>query len=475
VILDAARRGTLSRELAEALPRLGAEAVTLFALAMALHINALQSAATAVAATPSTPSAMVPVYQKPPADKRRRKRPGGKPGHAGARRKTPAIIDARREHRLAACPCCGGELQRCQRTRTRIIEDIPEQIQPIVTEHTLHRDYCKRCKRHVEPVVPDAMPNATLGHHVIALSSWFHYGLGITIGQVRDILASHLHTQITPGGLLDGWRRLAAALQPWYEQIATDARAGAVLHADETGWRVDGQTHWLWCFCNHRTCCYMIDQSRGSPALQKFFIEAYRGTLVTDFWAAYESVAADDHQKCLPHLLRELIKVDEHNVCDQWRMFSRQLRRLLKDGLRLRKRPDFTKEKYASRIALIHRRLCVLADAGRDGLYQDADADRLGKRLSKYRDQLFTFLDTPGVPADNNHAERQIRPAVIMRKNQLCNRSDTGAATQATLMSVYRTLKLRGHDPTKTIAGALRQMLQTGTLPPLPRESVADG
>jgi transposase len=475
VILDAARRGTLSRELAEALPRLGAEAVTLFALAMALHINALQSAATAVAATPSTPSAMVPVYQKPPADKRRRKRPGGKPGHAGARRKTPAIIDARREHRLAACPCCGGELQRCQRTRTRIIEDIPEQIQPIVTEHTLHRDYCKRCRKHVEPVVPDAMPNATLGHHVVALSSWFHYGLGVTIGQVRDILASHLHTQVTPGGLLDGWRRLAEALQPWYEQIAREARAGAVLHADETGWRVDGRTHWLWCFCNPRTCCYMIDKSRGSPALQKFFIEAYRGTLVTDFWAAYESVAADDHQKCLPHLLRELIKVDEHNVCDQWRMFSRQLRRLLKDGLRLRKRPDFTKEKYASRIAMIHRRLCVLADAGRDGLYQDADADRLGKRLSKYRDQLFTFLDTPGVPADNNHAERQIRPAVIMRKNQLCNRSDTGAATQATLMSVYRTLKLRGHDPTKTIAGALRQMLQTGTLPPLPRESVADG
>jgi transposase len=455
------------------LPRLGAEAVTLFALAMAVYVAALQQAAATPG--PSTPSAMVPVYQKPSADKRRRKTPGAKPGHAGARRATPAIIDARQEHRLAVCPCCGGELQRCQRTRTRIIQDIPQDIRPIATEHTLHRDYCKRCKRHVEPVVPDAMPNATLGHHLIALSSWFHYGLGVTIGQVRDILASHLHTQITPGGLLDGWRRLAAALQPWYEQIATDAKAGAVLHADETGWRVDGRTHWLWCFCNHRTCYYMIDQSRGSPALQRFFVEAYKGTLVTDFWAAYESVDVDDHQKCLPHLLRELIKVDEHNVCDEWRMFSKQLRRLLKDGLRLRKRPDFTKEKYASRIALIHRRLRVLADAGRDGLYDDGDADRLGKRLSKYRDQLFTFLDTPGVPSDNNHAERQIRPAVIMRKNQLCNRSESGADTQATLMSVYRTLKLRGHDPTKTIATALREMLQTGTLPPLPGEGVADG
>ena len=100
---------------------------------------------------------------------------------------------------------------------------------------------------------------------------------------------------------------------------------------------------------------------------------------------------------------------------------------------------------------------------------------RLGKRLSKYRDQLFTFLDTPGVPPDNNHAERQIRPAVIMRKNQLCNRSERGADTQATLMSVYRTLKLRGRDPTKTIAEALKQLLTTGQLPPLPGEIVAGG
>jgi len=42
-------------------------------------------------------------------------------------------------------------------------------------------------------------------------------------------------------------------------------------------------------------------------------------------------------------------------------------------------------------------------------------------------------------------------------------------------MSVYRTLRLRGIDPTKAIAQALRAMLQTGTLPALPVETVADG
>jgi transposase len=465
-LVEALLQGRLTEQQATQLASAGPEEVRLALLAANAHIARLQQPA----ASPSTPSGMVPVYQKP-ATPRRRKKPGAREGHAGTRRKTPEKIDQRQEHRLEVCPCCGGPVQRCKRTRTRIIEDIPQEITPVVTEHTIHRDYCPSCKKHVEPVVPDAMPNATLGHHVIALSSWFHYGLGITIGQVRDILGSHLHTDITAGGLLAGWERLAQSLFPWYEQIAREARAGAVLHADETGWRVDGQLYWLWCFCNHRCCYYLIDDNRGGEALHKFFIESFDGVLITDFWSAYDSVCCGDHQRCLPHLLRELLKVDEKNTSLQWRAFSKQLKRLVRDGIRLRKRPDFTIERYDSRIKLIHRRLCQLADAS----YSDEDARRLAGRLSKYRDELFTFLDTPDVPSDNNHAERQIRPAVIIRKNSLCNRSEQGAATQAILMSIFRTLKMRGLDATKTIAEAMKTCLQTGKLPPLPVENVADG
>ena len=98
----------------------------------------------------------------------------------------------------------------------------------------------------------------------------------------------------------------------------------------------------------------------------------------------------------------------------------------------------------------------------------DADARRLTKRLCRYGEYIFTFLDYDYVPYDNNFAERQIRPAVILRKNSQSNRSDRGAATQTVLMSVYRTLRLRGHNPTETIANALRAYLTTGQLPPLP-------
>jgi transposase len=96
-------------------------------------------------------------------------------------------------------------------------------------------------------------------------------------------------------------------------------------------------------------------------------------------------------------------------------------------------------------------------------------AKRVIKRLAKYRHALLTFLDDPGLPFDNNLAEREIRPAVLMRKNSFHNMSQDGATTQAVLMTIYRTLKLRGHDPIETIVSALRHYLSHNfSLPPLP-------
>ena len=481
-LLAAALDGTLQEAQARELAAIEPALLTLAWLAAAQRI-AEQNAriahlegrvAVAAAGDPATPSGQRPVYAKPPspvaAGKRRARKPGAKVGHVPARRPQPQQIDQREEHRLQRCPCCGGPLQRCNRTRTRTVEDLLEDLRVRATEHTIHRDYCPACRKHVEPVVPDAMPHAAIGHRAVALTSWLHYGLGLSIQQVRLLALCRFQTRVSAGGLVAIWRRLAEVLEPWYTQIGREARTSAVLHADETGWRMNGRTWWLWCFANPRLCYYLLDPSRGSPALEKFFAEAFDGVLVTDFWAAYRAFC-QERQCCLVHLLRELEKVDLSNRSAEWKAFAKQLRRLVTDGIRLRKRADFTPSKYASRISRIHRRLVALAG----GTYTDADAARLAKRLDRHVNELFTFLDYPAVPSDNNLAERMIRPAVILRKNCQSNRSERGAAAQAVLMSVYRTLKLRGHDPLATIDAALRTYRTTGQLPPLPVQSVADG
>ena len=469
MLVTAALEGTLTDAQAEQLAALDPTLQKLAWLAAAQRIAELNGKLTGGQLDPATPSGQRPVYTKPPAPKRKRK-PGARKGHEPARRPRPQRIDRREEHRLDVCPDCGGDLQRCSRKRTRTVEDILEDLRAVVTEHTLHRDYCPACKKHVEPIVPDALPKSAVGHRLVGLTAWLHYGLGVTIEQIREILGYHLQTRLSAGGLVAMWQRVARIFEPWYEQIAGEARDSAVLHADETGWRVNGITYWLWCFANPDLCYYLIDRSRGSPALEKFFIEAFDGVLVTDFWAAYNAVSAGDRQCCLVHLLRELEKVDQHNDSPEWQAFAKKLRRLLRDGIRLRKRPDFEAGNFESRIRRMDQRLMDMAR----GEYADADARRLAKRLLKHCDQLFTFLDYPDVAFDNNLAERMIRPAVILRKNSQSNRSEKGAATQAVLMSVYRTLKLRGHDPLKVIPEALRAYLTTGRLPALPGLVVAD-
>jgi transposase len=67
-------------------------------------------------------------------------------------------------------------------------------------------------------------------------------------------------------------------------------------------------------------------------------------------------------------------------------------------------------------------------------------------RLFKQRDHLFTFLDSPDVPATNNLAERQLRPAVIARKLSCGNKTSAGARTWEILASVATTCAQRGES-----------------------------
>ena len=122
------------------------------------------------------------------------------------------------------------------------------------------------------------------------LSAWLHYGLGNTLSQIVAVFNHHLTLKVTPGGLIQMWYRLQAILFAWYLEIQAQALDSAVLHADETGWRVNGKTHWLWCFTTTDLTYFMIDRSRGSPALAEFFKDEFAGTLVTDFWGAYNAV-----------------------------------------------------------------------------------------------------------------------------------------------------------------------------------------
>lgn len=429
------------------------------------RIQELESSKAADPGSLSTPSGMKPPYEKPSAKGKRRKKPGRKKGHPGTRR--PKIreedINRTQEHPLHACPGCKGPVTLLDETRDRFTEDIPQET-PELTRHVQQVGYCTTCKKKVVAVVSEALPGSTVGNRALVLTAWLHYGLGVTISHIVSIFNVHFHFPLSPGGLIHMWYRLAEILSAWYDQIVEEANLSAYLHADETGWRVNGVTHWLWCFTNKRLTCYLIHRSRGSPVLESFFGDLFQGVLISDFWAAYNKLKTAGRQVCFVHLFRELEKVDKAKDDPEWQAFRKKLTRFLRDALRLDKNDELSEAQRTKRFLRLHQRLDDLLSPS----YLDPDCIRLVKRLRRHREDMLTFLDHQDISADNNHGEREIRPAVIVRKNSYGNKSERGADVQAILMTVYRTLKRRGIDPLETITAALKHYVETGSLPPLP-------
>lgn len=396
--------------------------------------------------SPTTPSGMIPPYLKP-ARGNRPKKPGRKKGHTGVSRTRPDKVNNFMEHTLNICPFCRTSLGKSIKTYKRSITDVP-MVEPEVTEHTVHGYWCTHCKKIVFPKVTDALPNAMIGLRLVVFTAWLHYIIGVSVNNIVKILDVFPNVKLTPGGLTQSWKSLSSLLEPWYDTIGQKVAHSAVLNADETGWRMNGLTHWLWCFATKTFCYYIISRNRGSPVVKNILGRFFNGIIICDFWGAYNKISALAKQRCLYHLFTELVKVDKQNSSNDWKAFRKKLFRLLKDAIRLSNRKKQIDSKIFERRKY---KLFERLDQFLETIYKDQDAKRLIKRLKRHKNELFTFLDFEDVSPYNNHAEQQLRKPVITRKISQQNRSEQGAKTQAILMSLFRSAELQGFNPFDTI------------------------
>ncbi|AQV02591.1 IS66 family transposase [Desulfococcus multivorans] len=404
--------------------------------------------------SPTCPSGMTPPYLKEPG-KKRRKKPGRKKGHSGVARKRPEKIDHYREHTLESCPECRLPLGKPIKNHKRYIMDIPP-VAVEVTEHTVHGYWCSNCKKAVYPRVTDALPNAVLGINLLVMTAWLHYWVGMSVRNVARLLAVFCAFDVSPGGLTQAWKNLSVILKPLYDDIGKKIQKSAVLHADETGWRISGLTHWLWCFATDRFCYFIIDKSRGSPVIKKVIGKLFEGILICDFWGAYNKIATLATQRCFYHLFTELAKVDKCNKSADWKLFRKKLGRLLMDAVRLSvMKAELASPVFDRRKMRLYLRLDQLIASSRE----DKDVNRLIKRLIRHRNEFFTFLEYNGVSPYNNHAEQQIRKPVLTRKISQQNRSNQGAEAHAIFMTLFRSAELQGLNPFDTVLHDAKKML----------------
>lgn len=371
--------------------------------------------------------------------RRSAKKLGAKKGHRAHPRKVPEHIDREVKVVPKKCPHCdNGKLSAPSKWHTQTQIDIPPTTNPIVTRYHVGWCYCSVCKKQVS--LDDKLSHSKYGPNLHAAICYWKFKMGLTLGKMHQMLLDNYKLDISTGQISEMLSRSGREFNGIYEDIGLSLSGQSHLHADETGWRIGGDNGWLWSYSGKEYSYYKIADGRGQSVVDDVLGKSYGGVLVGDFYGAYNKIDCMK-QKCWAHILRELRDLAEKHPKDEdIKYYLARMERFFYRGKELQ--ADYNKgvdvDKGCVRLSNDFQTF-IFHPPNND------DLKRLSKRLIKYRGEMFTFIKT-GVEPTNNNAEREIRPAVLMRKTSYGNRSKQGSKTQAVLMSVIRTCAKQNTD-----------------------------
>jgi transposase len=288
-----------------------------------------------------------------------------------------------------------------------------------------------------------------LGPHIASLVAFLSLVLRLPMRRIQAELRLVHQLTISTGEVVELLQAVRRALQSHVDTLKTQARASPILHADETGWRENGQNGYIWSFSTpgeEAVRYYEYDHSRGQAVVKRILGGRFRGDLVSDFYCGSNDYAGK-HQRCWVHLLRDLHNLKEAQAQDAvvvaWAEDVRALYDEAQTWLRAQAEPS-REERERQYVALVARAHALGLRYARE---KKQPCQALAKRLLRHEDELFQFVLVAGLSADNNLAERSIRPLVVIRKISGGSRSAEGTKTRMALASLFETWQARGLNP----------------------------
>jgi len=251
------------------------------------------------------PNKKNPPDDTPPAPSAPKKR-GGFFGHIGWFRSKPASgkIDRIEKVRLDRCPSCGSShITECKHIEEHIQEDIIlPTIETVLYKH--HHYYCKSCKKVSSSRGKDELPKSYVGPKAKSLAAFLKYVIKISDRDIRTIFKKVFNLNIATSSITGFKGQIKEKAAPIYEKLLESLKTSPFIHADETGWRIDGKNHWLWKFSDKKICVSHIDKGRGQRVVEDILGKDYNGVLISDFLSAYNKINAKAKQRCLVHVFK---------------------------------------------------------------------------------------------------------------------------------------------------------------------------
>ena len=345
------------------------------------------------------------------------------------------------EHACSCCPDCGrGLTGGWEYSRRQIVEIPPIALE--VVDHVVLVRHCGVCGKDYVPKVDLSLEAVGAGHFGVRLQSLVAYlpTVGrLPVASIQKLLCVLLDLSVSQGQICEWLHRVAKQGQSDYEGLQEQLQASRYVHADETGWRQDGQNGYLWSFSTPDLRYFVYAKSRGHAVPEQLLGEGFKGVLVSDFYGGYNYYPGL-HQRCWVHLLRDVRQLKQAYPTEGVLARAKKLRDLYD-----RAKAFSSACPKARRAQRLHLQATLLELAVP---YLDAGLPQsvLCKRLVQFEAELFTFVEYPHVPSQNNAAERSVRARVIARKISGGTRSAAGSKTMAVLASLFESWGLRKHN-----------------------------
>jgi hypothetical protein len=369
------------------------------------------------------------------AQDRRRKNHRKHPGSVRPEPPPGTVFIEHEVHPQECCHCGSDDLEPTGQWQDHVVADIPV---PKIEWHRYRRHVsrCRNCQQTCQGRADLELPGSHIGPRVRLLSCYSRAHLGISLGKTQNLLHDFFGLTVSRAGLLGHLRWGGVLFAPVVDELFALLRASPVVQGDETGWRINGQTAWAWCFRDPRLALFLIDRHRSRDVIERVLGTSFAGTLVSDFYAAYNGLGCPK-QRCLVHLLRELVKLREELPWQSVRAFIQPLIDLFRDAIQVGKDRDrLGAAAFAQARQSIFDRFDTLMLTSHT---RHPQCLRIWRRLFKHCDELFTFLEDARVPADNNGSERDIRSLAAARNDGGTHRAEWSAAAFACIKSVIVT------------------------------------
>jgi len=341
---------------------------------------------------------------------------GAPKGHPKYERVKP-IPNLTIEYSEDSCIFCNAKLGPPIETKIILEEEIPEP-QPIqVTEHKINCYICFKCKKKI--IAKNNAPRGCFGKNVHSHVTLLKFEDRLPLRKVETSLQRHYGITITNTGIYGITKRVAKKLGNPYYDIIKIIRSADILYIDETKYKLNGQTWWLWTFVCKDAVLFVIRKSRSKDVIEEILGKKFNGKIVSDGWKAYAKFA-EILQRCWAHLLRECDRLEERY--EGFKNMNKQIHELFGEICKIREDPPPEDERKILQEEM-KKRLEYIAR----NMLSDYRFRKLGNKILNGLSAWFTCVVYTDVEPTNNFAEQALRELIVQRKIMGGLRSEDGA------------------------------------------------